>query len=239
MLLIAAPILMGNWQLGRAHSKELLQQRIEAMQREPKASLDSLMVVPETLDYRLVVASGTWVADKTVLLDNKMHRGVPGFQVVTPLRLENSPKKNANEPDRYVLVYRGWIAAPRLRSELPKFFTPSGRVELVGVARVPRDRFIELSQVSREGAIWENLTLKRFQAWAKITVQPVVVYQSNSAETGLTKIEADGLNRDWVPADVKATKHYLIAGLWYVITAMIASVFIYVSYRKSITSKIT
>ncbi len=93
--------------------------------------------------------------------------------------------------------------------------------------------------MSREGAIWENLTLERFQAWANINVQPVVVYQSKSAEVGLGAAQDDGLNRDWEPPDVKVTKHYLIAGLWYVIATMIASACIYVGYRKSFSQRIT
>jgi surfeit locus 1 family protein len=147
------------------------------------------------------------VPEKTVLIDNKMRRGVAGYHVVTPLRLDGVAM--------HVLVNRGWVAAPRLRSELPRVTTPSGALEITGTARKPSERFIELSAAHREGTVWENLTIERFRDWAQIELQPVLILQTSPAE--------DGLARDWDAPDTNATKHRLIAFQWYALALAVPS----------------
>ena len=167
------------------------------------------------MDWRPVTARGNWVAERTILVDNKLHRGKPGFYVVTPLKLEGG---------MHVLVYRGWVAAPRLRSEAPKFPTQAGIVEVTGVARAPSARFVELSDATREGIIWENLTVERFRAWAGIEVQPVAIRQTSSAE--------DGLARDWEPPDVNSAKHRFIAFQWYAFAVMLPAAVLILWLRR-------
>jgi surfeit locus 1 family protein len=214
-LLVAVFILLGNWQLGRAQDKEALRLRIETLRQEPPVLIAAATADPAFMDWRPVAARGSWVADRTILVDNKMHRGKPGFHVVTPLKLEGG---------MHVLVYRGWVAAPRLRSELPQFTTPAGIVEVTGVARAPRGRFVELSSATREGNIWENLTVERFRAWAGMEVQPVVIRQTGPAE--------DGLARDWEPPDVNATKHRFIAFQWYAFAVMLPAAVLILLLRR-------
>lgn len=214
-LLVAVFILLGNWQLGRAQEKEALQQRIEALRQEPPVAIAAALADPGFMDWRPVAARGTWVADRTILVDNKLHHGKPGFHVVTPLKLDGG---------MHVLVYRGWIAAPRLRSEAPQFPTPEGIVKLAGVASAPRERFIELSAAAREGNIWENLTIERFRAWAGIALQPVVIYQ--------TSLAGDGLARDWAPPDVNAAKHRFIAFQWYAFAVLLPAAVLILWLRR-------
>lgn len=208
-------ILLGNWQVGRGQDKEALRQRIEALRQEPHVHIGAAPVDPAFMDWRPVAVRGSWVADRTILVDNKMRHGTPGFHVVTPLKLEGG---------MHVLVYRGWVAAPRLRSDLPQFATPAGVVEVTGVARAPSGRFVELSAAAREGNIWENLTVERFRAWAGIAVQPVVIYQTGPAE--------DGLARDWDPPDVNVTKHRIIAFQWYAFAVMLPAAALILWFRR-------
>lgn len=198
-VLSAAFVLLGNWQWTRAEQKEALRLRIEMLERQPAIALGGAPADPGFMDLRPVTARGVWLADRTVLIDNRIHRGRPGFHVVTPLRLEGS--------SMHVLVNRGWLAAPRLRSELPQVATPTGSVDIAGVAQALRGRFIELSAANREGRIWQNLTIERFREFAQIDLQPVVIRQTGAAD--------DGLLRDWEPPDVNAAKHRFIAFQWY------------------------
>ena len=90
----AAGIALGNWQAGRDAEKRL------AAATQKQLSL-----------------RGEFLERYTVLLDNKVNRGRPGYHVVQPLRLADG---------RHVLVNRGWIAAPSHREQLPHIRTPSG-----------------------------------------------------------------------------------------------------------------
>jgi len=182
----------GFWQMARAHYKERIQSEVHA------AAADApLHASRETLDanhahLRRLEARGTWLPERTVLLDNKVQNGVVGYEVVTPLRLD--------EGDLYLLVNRGWIRAPQLRSELPTIETPGGPVSVEGIARVPNARFLELGSEVVTGKVWQNLTIERYQAWSQLPLQPVLLYQQGGNPDGLQRVEAApeaaGINAD-------------------------------------------
>lgn len=152
----------------------------------------------------------------TVFIDNRVHRGVPGYHVVTPLKLEGS--------DRSVLVNRGWIARSASRTELPRVETPQGPVTVQGVAIVPRLRTLELSDTVMEGPIWQNLTIDRYRAARPIAIQPFMIRQEGDVR--------DGLVRDWEAPDFGIDKHYGYAFQWFALAATIV-VFYAVTRGKS------
>ncbi|HEU5282957.1 MAG TPA: SURF1 family protein, partial [Burkholderiales bacterium] len=90
---------LGNWQLDRAAEKLALQQRMDLAQHQPALHLPSEPVAADTLLYQRVEARGEFRPELTILLDNRVHEGVVGYEVITPLRLAHS--------DLHVLVNRG------------------------------------------------------------------------------------------------------------------------------------
>lgn len=172
----------GVWQVRRAHYKDMLQAGIEAAAAEPPMHAGAAMLEVAHANLHRLEARGSWVAEKTVLLDNKVRDGVVGYEVVTPLRLA--------EGNLFLLVNRGWIRAPQLRSELPAVTTLRGTVAVEGVARVPSHRFIELGNEVVTGAVWQNLTMERYAAWSQLPLQPVVLYQTGGEADGLQRVEA-------------------------------------------------
>jgi cytochrome oxidase assembly protein ShyY1 len=135
-------------------------------------------------------------------VDNRIHRGVPGFHVVMPLDLGRA----GDGAHRYVLVNRGWIAGPRDRARLPEVATPGATVEITGVAVLPSRRFLELSDNVAQGKVWQNLTLERYRAAFPIAVLPVVIQQESPLD--------DGLVREWDPPDLGVNKHYGYVFQW-------------------------
>src|SRR5713226_7905937 len=93
-------VLLGNWQARRAELKRALGIGLEQALRSPPFELPGAAVDAATLVHKRVSARGRFVAERTVLLDNKLRRGRAGYEVVTPLRLAGS--------DWQVLVNRGW-----------------------------------------------------------------------------------------------------------------------------------
>ncbi len=163
--------------------------------REPAIDLPGAKIRAEDVEFRSIHVRGEWVADRTIFIDNKIQNGVVGYQVVTPLRIMPG--------NLQVLVNRGWVAAPPLRSELPGVATPGGVMDINGIARAPTSRFLELSTQSSEGEqgrVWQNLTIERFETWSGLALQPVVIYQQNPSDDGLQRVsvapEAAGLNAD-------------------------------------------
>ena len=182
----------GLWQMQRARYKDEIKTLAEAALRDAAIELPATPLRASELEFRPVHVRGEWVTNKTIFLDNKVRDGVVGYQVVTPLRIQAG--------NMHVLVNRGWVAAPPLRSELPSVPTPSGVIDISGIARAPTDRFLELSNQIQEGSVWQNLTIGRFQEWSKISLQPTVIYQQNASDDKLVRVsvapEASGLNAD-------------------------------------------
>jgi surfeit locus 1 family protein len=185
----------GFWQLQRAHYKEQLQSRVEAAMGQATIELPGTKVRAEDVEFRSIHVRGEWLADRTIFIDNKIQDGVVGYQVITPLRITPG--------NLQVLVNRGWVTAPPLRSELPNVATLGGVMDVSGIARSPTSRFLELSTQSgdvQQGRVWQNLTIARFEAWSGLALQPVVIYQQNPGDDGLQRVpvapEASGLNAD-------------------------------------------
>ena len=191
-LAVAVFLAAGFWQLHRAHYKDELRARTELAMRDAVIELSSSPINAAEIEFHPVHVNGEWVGDRTIFIDNKILDGVVGYYVVTPMRIGMSKT--------YVLVNRGWIAAPPLRSELPNVTTPTGQVEINGIARKPTDRFLELSHQVEQGRVWQNLTIERFQTWSNIPLQPTVIYQQNNSNDKLQRVsvapEASGLNAD-------------------------------------------
>lgn len=192
----------GVWQVGRAHYKMTLQTQMEHAAQEAAISLSGAIVSAHALDFHKLVARGRWTADKTVFIDNKVSNGVIGYHVITPLCIEGRLV--------CVLVNRGWVAAPALRSELPHVETPPALIEVRGIARIPTERFLELSTRTVEGRVWQNLTIERFHQWSGLILLPVVLYQDTPADAELLRVtpapEAAGLGAD---------RHWGYAFMWF------------------------
>ena len=99
----AAFISLGNWQTRRAQEKRALAAKVDAALNGPPLKLPPQPVAATDYALRRVVAQGEFVPEHTVFLDNKIHQGRVGYEVVTPLHLADSPL--------HVLVDRGWVPA--------------------------------------------------------------------------------------------------------------------------------
>lgn len=192
LLLLVIFCAAGVWQMQRAQYKEKMQASVVAAGAAPVIHAGQETMDAPMVHLRRVEARGEWVGAQTILLDNKIRDGIPGYEVVTPLRLAGG--------SRHLLVNRGWVKAPLLRSELPQIETPHGPVAVEGVARIPSNRFLELGNEVITGAVWQNLTIERYQQWSGLSLQPVLLYQAGGENDGLQRVdvapEAAGINAD-------------------------------------------
>lgn len=209
----AAGIALGNWQAGRAEQKRALGARFEQALRSPAIELPSTMVEPEDFVLKRVAARGRFVDEHTVYLDNKLRRGRPGYEVVTPLRMDGL----------HVLVNRGWVAAGRTRAELPKMQPPADevRVEGLALARLPQAL---ATGVAPTGRVRQNIDVKSFEEETGLRLQPIVIEQHSPA--------ADGLVRDWPRPDAGIEKHQSYALQWYSLAGLAVILFAVLSWRR-------
>jgi len=202
---ILVALALGNWQLGRAAEKRELRARYDAQAAQPPIHVSGVELAAADVELQRVEARGVFEPRHTVYIDNRIHRGTPGYEVITPLKLEGS--------ERYVLVNRGWVARTSDRAQLPQVRTPGHAVNVAGVAVVPGKRTLELSDAVMEGAIWQNLTIERYRKAVPIAIQPFAIRQDSALD--------DGLVREWPAPDFGIDKHYGYAFQWFALAATI------------------
>lgn len=204
---MALTLALGVWQVGRAHEKDALASRYDALAKAPPIDLGAqLLEIPPALEFHPVNARGIWLPEQAVFLDNKVLQGRAGFQVLMPLRLDGG--------ETCVLVNRGWLPATGDRAQMPQPPTAAGVVSVQGFLRSSPERFKELSATYREGRIWENVTLERYAAWSKLKLQPIILYQTDAAKDGLVRI--------WIRPDAGAERNIGYALQWFGLSALTA-----------------
>jgi len=188
----AAGIALGHWQTGRAAAKRAAAAGIEQ-----------------------VVVRGAFLPHHTVLLDNRLRHGRPGYEVITPLALEGART--------HVLVNRGWIAAGPSRDVPPAVATPAGPLALAGVAVKGPQRVMEVGAPAK-GRVRQNLDVAAYAAETGLPLEPRVIEQHSDTR--------DGLLREWPRPDAGADKNEAYALQWYSLAGLAAALAIIFGFRR-------
>ena len=216
---VALAARLGFWQLDRADQKIALQASLVARGRDPAldgAALARAPLAAEAQHHRRTSLRGRWLADRSVLLDNRQMDGKVGFFVVTPLAL--SPGSGV------VLVQRGWAARNfGDRTALPALATPDGIVAVEGIVAPAPSRLFEFADAA-SGPIRQNLDIASFARGTGLDLLPLSVVQQD-----VPGAPGDGLLRHWPAPAADVQKNYGYALQWFAMAAGIA--FLYVWYR--------
>lgn len=207
---------LGNWQMDRAAYKRSLQAQMDAGAHAPVMPVGEAPVTKAQMVYRQVSVQGVFDPRYQILLDNRIHDGVAGYHVLTPLILEGG--------HRALLVNRGWIPVGKNRSALPLIPTPQARVKITGLATDPDTRYFELGSAAPQGRVWQNLRFKSYAAWSGLDLQPFVLQQSNDS--------GDGLIRAWPRPDTGVATHLSYAMQWYGLTATLIVLWLVLNVKR-------
>lgn len=221
LLGVGVTVSLGRWQLDRAAQKEVLAASIQqqgALAPLPTAQLLAATAGPQVqaLLHRSVVLTGTWLAERTVFLDNRQMQARVGFFALTPLRLTGT--------DTVVMVQRGWL--PRNfedRTKLPDLLTPGGTVEVQGRIAPPPSKLYEPG-VPALGAIRQNLDLDQFRTETGLPLRTDITLQQTGAAS-------EGLLRDWPAINLGVDKHYGYAAQWFALAVLIVVLFAWFQIR--------
>ena len=219
LLGIAITLAAGAWQLDRADEKARRQEQLEALRREPPVSVPASAVAEGDLLYRRVRVGGSFAPEHTVYLDNRLRRGVPGFEIVTPLRI--------GDTERFVAVNRGWIAGASRRDNLPEVRTPAGPVTVEGTV-VPAQRVYQLEHAGPEGKVWLSFSVDRLRKESRLDLQPLLIQQESALD--------DGLERVWERPDSGRDKHLAYAFQWFAMAFAILVIYVVLGFRRAATA---
>lgn len=225
LVLILVPLFIsfGQWQWNKASGKEGRQSLRDARNAAPPVQMPATPADAESLRYRQVQSRGSYEPGFQILIDNRIHRQQAGYHVLTPFRLEGS--------DMRVLVNRGWVPALAEHSRWPQVTTPSGVLEVSGMAIVPGTRYLTLGpdapSVHRSGwqVVWQNLDLKRYAQTIPFPLQPVVIELSPESPAG-------GFAREWPRPDERIERHVGYAFQWWGFAGATVIIWLVVNLRR-------
>lgn len=195
---------LGHWQQQRAVEKRVLQSEFESRVAASPIALGDDIRDPAALRFSRASARGEWLESGQIFLDNKFDHDAVGFHVLTPLKIAGT--------DRHVLVNRGWVARAANYPLPPLAPVPRGVAVAEGVLALPGSRFLELTQKTIQGRVWQNLTMERYRAATGLDVLPLVLLAA-TATSPLRAVSA-------VP-DARAEKHVEYMLTWYSLAATV------------------
>lgn len=193
---------LGVWQLQRAAQKAQIQAQFDAKSAAPPVELNAMVnrIAPSD-EFLRVSANGRYLAEQTLLLDNRTYRGRVGYHVVTPFVLADS--------GIWVLINRGWVEGGYDRSQLPRVPTRTGPVSLVGRLRsAPSKPFMLPPQ---EWDSWpsrvQHLDLEKLSQLADARIVPLLIYLDQGQEPGLIQ--------EWPVTNMGPARHHGYAVQWF------------------------
>lgn len=202
---------LGIWQTQRLEWKTDIIKKLEAEYAvNPKRRIlnfEELTLLPNEFSFRYGSVKGRFNYTKEILAGPKPLDGKIGYQVITPLALDDGGT---------ILVNRGWIDKEQTNSI--QNTQPKGTVSITGIFRKPDwNRFTPNN--SPENNIWTKLDIQQISKVKKIDkLAPLMLYAESTSK------EFHGLvmqKEKWLPRN----KHKQYAIFWFSMAAAFLGIF--------------
>lgn len=217
-----APLLfwLGQWQLDREVEKSQLQLDYDLRAVAPAIPIDAIDWEREDLAFLKVSAKGLFEKDRVYLLDNKIHDGNVGYELINPF---------VTEEGQTILINRGWIPLGASRSELPSISTIVGPVEIQGSIYVPLDDVFLLSAVEEAAVtkgpkVLQSIQIDTISADLAKKIAPYTVRLLNNSP-GLEQA-------NWQAVNMLPEKHRAYAVQWFAMLFALLAMFIYFGFKN-------
>ena len=199
---------LGRWQIDRMYQKKEIIAQYQ--QRQAAPAIDKLPPATADLEewrYRQVQLDGRLLAERQFLLDNQISGGRVGFNVLTPMALEDGST---------VLVDRGWVAMGARREDLPDVRLTTDPETITGTIYVPFGEPFALGSATIGEVGWprivQYLDFKALGDLLGTSLLPMVVR--------LSPQQAGGYKREWSLIAMSADKHLAYAVQWFALAAV-------------------
>jgi surfeit locus 1 family protein len=240
---------LGRWQLQRASDKQAAAAMMQRRAGEPPwtnvdwpcAAAATASVEAALPEHQPARMRGHWVSDRTVFLDNRPMDGIPGFDVITPLRLSTGPCKG-----RVLLVQRGWI--PRNahdRQLLPmssdiadEVLVPGRVVEQVSRTYALGDEPMpyENRRSDATGLIRQNAGTSFWHTWLGQAPLGGALLQTDDEVPGNKGSQGVVLLRHWSAPDLGVGKHQAYAAQWFAMSVVAAGLTLWFQFLRPVAS---
>ena len=178
-LFIASFVALGSWQLIRLNWKVELIKQIEVSLKDEPVNLSK----HNHKNYLRIETSGIFNFNKQIYLYNLNEKGEPGFDVITPIIIDN---KN-------YLLNRGWINFNKKNTKEinilnPKNITGTLKKQLKANRFKPKNNIIE--------NYWFTLNRNDIFKYTGKNFSPFIIYLNNNLDTPKTKTITANISND-------------------------------------------
>ena len=205
---------LGVWQIERGQSKAGILNEFNDNLKKTPSNLDA-----SSKKWDRVFVRGTWVNSKQILIDNTINRGIAGYKVITPLKIEGS--------DKTILVDRGWIKQNKYREVLPDISIEEKSETVSGILELP-----ELGLVLSNDLVtseWPKISQsKNFEILAEqfdMNLFPMILLADPINQKSLEYIKI-------TPTNMTPTKHYGYSAQWFLMFLVLCAMYIWYGLNK-------
>ena len=221
-VLLVAMLTAMSWQLRRLDDKRDHKALVEARQEEPAVGVGALIDPEQAPDdpavedvlYRSVTASGTYLDDATVVVENRTYNSTSGGWVLTPLELE---------PGVAVVVNRGFIGFDRA-GEIVAPPAPTGRVSVAGLL-FPTQVRGSFGATDPDGVVLERLArvdLERYDEQVADALLPAYIQVVTSDPGEPTPVDGAPQLVALGPPELSEGPHLAYAAQWLIFSVIAA-----------------
>ncbi len=206
----------GSWQLQRLDWKETLIAEREAGMAAAAINLPATAELASFVHRRVAVA-GSFLHDSELSFGARVHEGVSGIEILTPLRLEDG---------RIVLVNRGWVPLKLAdRSRRPESLD-RGRVAVAGVLRPAQHSTGWLGPRNDAAAgHWFFYEVAAMARHLGLDLPPVVIEALPSSDPARLPVGR-------MPATSLTSHHLQYAITWYALALVLAAIYLIYHLRR-------
>lgn len=224
ILLMYLFVSLGLWQLDRAEQKKTLFTNFEN-RRSAEAinfNLDkNNQLDKDSLVWRKIEASGEFLNNYQILLDNRVHEGQAGYYVYTPFKLSSR--------DKIVLINRGWVSSDMDRAAIPKIIITEGIVSIHGLIKAFPKTGVLLKETKPEKLndnIYrvQNINLETMGTLTKSNLLPYVVRLEPESEHGYLK--------SWSVPGSDENMHKGYAFQWFAFALVLTGIYLFLNIKK-------
>lgn len=257
LVIVACMIALAFWQLRRADEKIALLSAAESAQAAPAVDLDVLAVAGEeglaaaAKAYRRVRLIGCYDDVRQFLWDNRSHSGSPGFEAITPLKLQSG---------RLALVNRGWLPLGSSREDLPDLTLersitrrqddpstqgsntrqnvssptkPGACVTVVGLFTRPSKGLMSGPAMAPPTNWPRIIQYFDYDAVAGALGEPIVAGIVQLQQVSSPSARPEALIANWQPAASGPEKHYGYAFQWFAMATALTVLYVMLNTVKS------
>jgi len=200
--------ILGAWQVHRYHFKKTMLSTFERRTRELPEPFQWISGSPEELQFQPVSVEGRYDNDLIMLVQNRLHEGHLGYEVLTPMHLEGS--------DKLLLVDRGWLEKAD-NNTLPRVIPVKKKQHVKGYIKYLNEYQFTLGknilESSQRPLVMQKIDIHELSRLTHQAFYPFIVRLDPTSKNGFV--------RDWVIASVSPERHVMYAVQWFVFAILI------------------